>query len=70
MPENPDGWGEWSRYVLKTLERLDEDIKELTDTIGGMRRDVVMLQVKSGIWGALGGMIPVIVGLGIWFLTK
>ena len=81
MPDNPDGWGEWSRYVLKTLERLDEDIKEsaqkvgkdikdLAAIIGGMRKDIAMLQVKAGIWGAVGAMIPVIGGLGIWFLTK
>ena len=82
----PDGWHEWSRYVLKELERLNAVIQELLASIAelkqeGTRQDergkaakeyklpdrvdaletqMTRMQVKAGIWGAVGAAIPVI----------
>lgn len=69
-----NSWHEWSMYVLKELERLNEEVTKLRDgTQKRMMRisnEVAALKVKSGIWGALGGLIPIVVILAIWFVTN
>jgi hypothetical protein len=64
MPlENNNGWGEWSKYVLKELERLNENYNSLSDKLDKLNVDLVTLKVKAGIWGAIAGSIPVVIGL-------
>lgn len=67
-PQNSNGWSEWSRHVLAELERLDDNIKELTVAVNSLVTEVAMLKVKAGIWGAIGGAIPVAVGLLVYYL--
>ena len=74
MPDYPDqhenGWKEWSKYVLKELERLNTCYASIDKKQQQIGIDVAMLKVKAGAWGALGGAIPVAIGLGIWFIRK
>lgn len=68
MPQNQEpenGWKEWSKYVLKELERLSKAQKEMNDTLILIQRDIAGLQVKAGLWGAAAGAIPVLV---MWML--
>lgn len=58
MPEN--GWGEWSKHVLKELERLNDCYGGLQKEVQKVRIEIAMLKVKSGIWGGLAGLIPVV----------
>ena len=59
-PNQVNGWGEWSKHVLKELERLNGEIRGLNDACKKIQIDIAMLQVKSGLWGALGALIPII----------
>lgn len=96
MPPDPpaikdkNGWAEWSRYVLKELERLGkgqegfrielsqsrseltkeiaQSRSELTTELSQIRTELATLKVKSGIWGAVGASIPVLIMLGIQYL--
>lgn len=63
-----DGWVEWRRYVLKELERLGDCLERLDKKFSGIREDVVMLKVKSGIWGVIGGVIVLGCGALVWFI--
>ena len=82
----PNGWHEWSRYVLKELKRQDDCAKDqaaeiatlkgdgvrqdergkaakehhLPDRVDALEKEMVRMQVKAGIWGAVGAAIPVI----------
>lgn len=60
MEMNKNGWDEWSKYVLKTLESQAEDIKAINDSIQQIKVDIAMLQVKSGAWGAIGALIMIV----------
>lgn len=66
----PNGWNEWSKYVLKELERLADCYDALDQKLNKIDKEIVRLKVKSGIWGALAGAIPVVIGLGIIFLKS
>ena len=63
----PNGWQEWSKFVLKELTRLSdtyEDLsKKVNEEVTQLKTEVAMLQVKSGIWGIIGGAIVIIVVL-------
>ena len=55
-----DGWPEWSKYVLKELEKNDTSHKEMLTMLHRMDREIATLKVKAGAWGLIAGMIPAI----------
>jgi len=67
------GWKEWSNYVLKELERLNENLEKVNTVQGEIKVALAKLEtsfnIKSGIWGALAGLIPAI-GVLIYTLMK
>lgn len=66
--DDNNGWREWSRYVLKELERLNVCYNELDHKMSTLLKEVTILKVKSGMWGMIGGAVPVMVMLAIWLL--
>lgn len=71
MPEkNSNGWNEWGKHVLSELKRFNEWNNELADTQRDILVQISALKVKAGIWGVIGGSVPVIIGLAIWFLRS
>lgn len=65
-----NGWNEWSRHVLAELERLNGCYSEIDKALQKIHVEIAMLKVKSGMWGAIGGSIPVIVALIFWYLSN
>jgi len=51
-PPDPDSWVEYRRLVLAELERINEWLAKVEERTQATRRDVVVLQVKCGLWGA------------------
>lgn len=72
--EKENGWNEWSRYVLKTLETQQANVCNLTTEIHKLNSCMATirteLSIKSGIWGLLGGAIPVIIALATLLIKK
>lgn len=64
----PNGWGEWAKHVLSELERLNACYEKLDERIQTMHTDIVTLKIKAGVWGLVGGIIPVLVVIGIKYL--
>jgi hypothetical protein len=44
---NDNGWGEYSRLVLKELETLASGIKELNESINEMKREMTEIRAKE-----------------------
>ncbi len=65
-----DSWRVWGKHVLLEIERLNEQQEKIFSMMNQLRMDVVRLKVKSGLWGALGGLIPVVIGLGLLVLKS
>lgn len=64
----PDGWKEYQVHVLAELKRLNGSYIGLDEKVDKLCKDIAVLKVKSGIWGLMGGIIPIIIFLGIWIL--
>jgi len=55
MPSENDNWVGWSKHVILSIERLDEDIKALDKKIGIVHDEVLQLRTRSSIiWSVLG----------------
>lgn len=54
--------------VLK-LTTMENKITAVEEQITLCRVDIAGLKVKSGIWGAIAGMVPVSIGLVMWIVS-
>lgn len=54
--------------MLQELKRLNDCYEKLDGKIDKMTVDVVSLRIKAGIWGLMGGFMPVAIALAIYYL--
>ena len=70
---NPNGWSEYEKYVVSSLERHDRCLGELKRDTATIKESLAALRVKAGIWGAVAGIVtaavPVMVGLAFLLLN-
>lgn len=66
--ENPNGWGEWSKHVLKELERLNKEINKIDQRVSNLEVEVAKLQVKASIWGGVTGLVTTLIALVLQYL--
>ncbi len=65
-----DEWREYQKLVLSELRRHNEFLEECDKSINGIKLELAMLNVKSGVWGLLGGIIPVLILIALDLLKK
>ena len=54
-------WDNWRAHVLSEIKRANDNFCILTSAVTNLHIETAKLQVKSGVWGVIGGMIPVVV---------
>lgn len=70
VPAHSNGWTKWGKHVLKELERQDSTDVDIVSRVNKLEIDQAVLKMKSGIWGAIGASIPIIIAIAIWLLTS
>jgi len=65
-----NGWGEWSRHVLAELVRLNNCYEDMNKSLTKVHVNIGQLQIKSGVWGAIGGCIPVLIMIILYVATR
>ena len=79
--ERRDARSAWERDRTLILHRIEECQKTVVDLEAELKRvrledlvavriEIAKLTVKAGIWGAIGGAIPVAVGLLLGWLKR
>ena len=63
-----NGWQEYQRLVLHELASLRTDLASLSKAQGDIKVELGMLKVKSGLWGLLGGFVPVAIAIAMKFM--
>lgn len=56
-----DDWDNWRAHVLSELKRANDNFAVVAASVTNLHIEIAKLQVKSGVWGIIGGMIPVII---------
>jgi len=62
------GWESYSRLVLTKLDEHEDVLKDISKELTNIRVDIGMLKVKSGLWGLVGGFIPVAIAVILNYL--
>jgi hypothetical protein len=63
-------WDKYQELVLSELKRHSESIEGVRKDLGSIKTDIAKLNVKSGIWGAAGGLgAGGLIGVIIKFVT-
>ena len=63
-----NGWTEYQRLVMSTLELHEKKLEGITATLTDIKVEIGMLKVKSGVWGLVGGIIPMSVTVGLMLM--
>ena len=50
-------WEKDQKLVMHELKRINESLCKFDDKIDNMSSKIAKLEVKSSVWGAIGGMI-------------
>lgn len=66
--DDKQSWDSWREHVLAEIKRTNENSETLTESLFLLRVELAQLQVKAGIWGLLGGLIPVAVMIAVYRL--
>jgi hypothetical protein len=51
-------WVQWSKYVLKSLEKNERDHEMMMAKLDLLREDTTVLKMKMALIGFVGGMVP------------
>ncbi len=55
--EPKDSWNEWSKFVLKELERLNDCYDRISKDVSDMKMELAMNRGRSSVWGAVAGLV-------------
>ena len=61
---------DFEKYVLEELKQIKIKLDKVDDSVDYVKIKLAALRAKSGLWGLLGGAIPVTIALLIYFLKK
>ena len=55
--EVPNGWNEWSRWVIREVERLGDEEKKKDEQIRNLELLVASSVSAARVWGIIGGVV-------------
>ena len=58
-----EDWNAYKKLVMSELDRISSRIGLLEKKIDLLRGDVIMLKIKSGVWGLMAALIPVTIAM-------
>lgn len=59
MIDHAEDWYRDKKYVEEELKRISAICQSTNNEISYLRTEIGKLQIKSGVWGAIGGIFPV-----------
>ncbi len=65
-----NGWSKWQEHVLAELKRYGVWMGNMDKSITHIKVKVGKLQVKAGVWGIIGGMVPVTIIVVLWLIKE
>lgn len=69
MAEN-DSWSKYEKMVIDKLDDHDNKFGLIENKLTQIQVDIATLKVKAGVWGGIAGLVPVVLGLVLFYVTK
>ena len=57
MDNSQKSWDSWREHVLAEIKRANDNLDTLAKSQQMLHIEIARLQIKSGIWGLMGGVI-------------
>ena len=64
-----NGWSKYEKMVIDKLDDHDDKFSGIEDKLTQIQVDIATLKVKAGVWGGIGGLIPVIIAIVMFYAT-
>ena len=68
MAEN-NGWSKYEKMVIDKLDDHDDKFNGIEDKLTQIQVDIATLKVKAGVWGGIGGLIPAVIAIDMFYAT-
>ena len=65
-----NGWAQYQKLVMEKLEKHDGKFSNIDSKLTQIQIDIATLKVKAGVWGGIAGLVPVVLGLVLFYVTK
>ena len=70
MASVDNGWAQYQKLVMEKLEMHDGKFNNIDSKLTQIQVDIATLKVKAGVWGGIAGLVPVVLGLVLFFVAK
>ena len=64
-----NGWSRYEKMVMEKLDDHDDKFNGIEHKLTQIQVDIATLKVKAGVWGGIGGLIPVIIAIVMFYAT-
>ena len=65
-----NGWDQYQKLVMDKLDEHDGKFSNIESKLTQIQIDIATLKVKAGVWGGIAGLVPVVLGLVLFFATQ
>ena len=65
-----NGWSKYEKMVIDKLDHHDTRFGLIENKLTQIQVDLATLKVKAGVWGGIAGLIPVVLGIVLFFITQ
>ena len=64
-----NGWSRYEKMVMEKLDDHDDKFNGIEHKLTQIQVDIATLKVKAGVWGGIGGLIPAIIAIVMFYAT-
>mgnify|MGYP006953812823 FL=1 len=65
-----NGWNQYQKLVMDKLDEHDGKFSNIESKLTQIQIDIATLKVKAGVWGGIAGLVPVVLGLVLFYATQ
>ena len=65
-----NGWSKYEKMVIDKLDHHDTRFGLIESKLTQIQEDIATLKVKAGVWGGIAGLVPVVLGIILFFVTQ
>ena len=65
-----NGWSRYEKMVMEKLDDHDDKFGLIENKLTQIQVDIATLKVKAGVWGGIAGLVPVVLGLVLFYATQ
>ena len=65
-----ESWDQYQKLVIDKLNEHDSKFMILENKLTRIQIDIATLKVKAGVWGGVAGLVPVVLGIVLFFVTQ